>query len=194
MEPKHIVELALQVDRLEALPRLGWAMRGVARPESVAAHVFGTAFWAMLLAELFPQADALKILRMALLHELGETKLGDIPKIAEAYLPANAKDAAERAVAVELLACRDAAGERQLALFDEFQQGETLEARLVRAADKLQMMAKALRYELDGQRGVRGFWRYAPNFPDYGMPEIRALFDELRSRRPQPVDDADAEP
>jgi len=185
MEPQTVVDLALEADRLDSLPRTGWLLRGVAAPETVAAHCFGTAFWAMLLADLFPGADALKMLRMALLHELGEIKLGDIPKIGAAYLPPGAKDEAERRIAAELLAPLAARGEKYAALFAECQAATTIEAKLVRAADKLHLMMKALRYELDGARGIAGFWRHAANFPDFGLPEIRALFDELRGRRPR---------
>ncbi len=184
MTATTIVDFALQADRLDMLPRTGWQMRGVARPETVAAHCFGTALWTMLLADETPGVDADKALRMALLHELGETKLSDIPKIAESYLPPGAKDDAERRIAAELLEPLGARGAACLALVVEFQAGATVEAKLVRAADKLHMMMKALRYELDGNRGVAEFWSYEPNFPDYGLPLVRELFAALRARRP----------
>jgi 5'-deoxynucleotidase YfbR-like HD superfamily hydrolase len=184
MDAKAIVDLAWEVDRLESIPRMGWQMRGIPRPESVAAHVQGVTFWAMLLADEIEGADPLKAMRMATLHELGELKLGDIPKIAEKYLPAGAKDAAEEKITEEFLALLGAKGAPLMELFREFQQGESLEARIVTAADKLQMMLKVLRYETDGFRGILGFWDYEPNFRDMGLPEARVLFEEIRGRRP----------
>ena len=183
MDVPAVVDLALQVDRLEALPRLGYAMRGVPRPESITAHAYGVAFWTMLLADHIQGVDATKALRMAVLHELGEAKLGDIPKIAERYLPPGAKDAAEDQIVAEFMEPLGGVGDNYLTLFREFQEGRTLEARLVRSADKLQMMLKVLRYELDCSRGISGFWNYEPNFRDHAFPEVRALFAEIRRRR-----------
>jgi len=189
-----VLELAMQLDRLESLPRMGWLMRGVRQPESVAAHVFGVACWAMLLADRLDGIDVLKVLRMALLHELGEIKLTDIPRIAESYLPAGAKDAAERRIAAELLAPLGEQGEAYLALFAEYQAGQSLEARLVRGADKLQMMGKTLCYEQDGYRRLAEFWRFPPNFADHEIPEVRTLFAELRARRATVSAEPAAEP
>lgn len=184
MKVREIVDLLLEVDRLEAYPRMGYLMRSVAAPESVAAHSYGMTMWAMLLVDHFPEADAEKTLRMALLHELGEVKLGDIPKRGENFLPAGAKDEAESKIAACLLAPLEELGERYRQLFEEFIAGETLEARLVKAADKLQMMAKVLRYERAGNRDMAEFWNYPPNFVEQDLDLVRALFTELRRRRP----------
>lgn len=194
MNPQAMIDLALQFDRLESLPRMGYLMRGVAHPENVAAHVFGVAVWAMLLADKIGGVDTAKVLRLALLHELGEVKLTDIPRIAEDYLPPGAKDAAEKKIAGELLAGFGPMGESYVQLFAEYQECRTLESRLVHAADKLQMMTKVLRYHGDGQTGVRGFWNYEPNFRDFDIPEVRAIFNELRLRRPDDAGKQPAEP
>lgn len=183
----EILDLALEIDRLEALPRMGWLMRGVRQPESVAAHAYGVACWAMLLADRLGGVETLKVLRMALLHELGEIKLTDIPKVGEQYLPAGAKEEAERRIAAELLAPLADWGEEYAALFAEYQAGQSPEARLVRAADKLQMMAKALRYEQSGYREIEEFWAFPGNFADQNLPEVRALFAELRARHQRDV-------
>ena len=194
MNPQPLIDLAMQLDRLEALPRMGYLMRGIAHPESVAAHVFGVAVWSMLLADELGGVDTLKVLRMALLHELGEVKLTDIPKIAEEYLPPGAKDAAEQKIAAELLAGLDARGEAYAQLFAEYQEARTREARIVHAADKLQMMAKVLRYQQNGAMGVAGFWNYPPNFRDFDLPEVGAIFAELRRRRPAATTGSSTEP
>ncbi|NLH49109.1 MAG: HD domain-containing protein [Myxococcales bacterium] len=194
MNPQTLIDLAMQLDRLESLPRMGYLMRGIAHPESVAAHVFGVAVWSMLLADELGGVDPLKVLRLALLHELGEVKLTDIPKIAEEYLPLGAKDAAETKIAAELLSGLEVRGEEYLRLFTEYQEARTREARLVHAADKLQMMAKVLRYQQNGATGVDGFWNHAPNFRDFDLPEVREIFAELRRRRPVVATGSPAEP
>ena len=67
----------------------------------MAAHSFGVCVAAMLLAdELLAQGvvvDAEKVLRMALLHDWAEVRVGDMPRIATAYFGADARSEAETA-------------------------------------------------------------------------------------------------
>ena len=70
--------------QLKQLYRQGWLKRGVPpeRCESVAEHTLGVAVLVMLLADTrFPELDAQKVLRMALLHDFGEIDAGDFTPI-----------------------------------------------------------------------------------------------------------------
>jgi len=184
MDPKTFVDLLLEVDQLEDFPRAGFLKRAVARPESVAAHCFGMALTSMMLADLIPESDKEKVMRMALLHEMGEVHLTDLPRIAGEYITVEVKENAEHRAAADLLAPLGELGDSYLALFDEFLAGETLEARIVRSADKIQMMAKVLRYELAGYRLVAEFWDYVDNLIDHDLPLAADLFAEIEARRP----------
>jgi putative hydrolase of HD superfamily len=73
--------------------------------------------------------------------------------------------------------------ERARLLYDEYQEGTTPEARLVKACDKLQLMLKVAVYERWGTGALAEFWDNPDNFPDGGFPAVRELFEELRSRR-----------
>jgi putative hydrolase of HD superfamily len=183
MKVKETVDFLFEVDRLEAYPRMGYLMRGVPRPESVAAHVFGAVWWAMLLADAIPDADADRTMRLALLHDLGEVRMTDIPYRGGLHFPAGVKEAAERSVADALLAKLGDKGQTYVELFREYQEGTSLEARIVHVADKLQMIAKVARYEQAGQRGLDDFWNTPENFRDHGLPLAAELFAELISRR-----------
>ena len=57
-----------------------------------------------------------------------------------------------------------------LALYEEYQQGTTPEARLVKACDKLQLMLKVAVYERWGTGALGEFWDNPDNFPDGGFP------------------------
>ena len=81
------------------------------------------------------------------------------------------------------LRIRRAPSERGIPLYEEYQQGTTLEARLVKACDKLQLMLKVAVYERWGERGLAEFWDNPDNFPDPGFPVVAELFAELRARR-----------
>src|SRR5689334_1471914 len=76
----------IELQRLKRLDRTGWTLRGLPNgTESVAAHSFGVVVAAMLLAdELLAQGvsvDMEKVLRMALLHDWAEVRVGDMPRI-----------------------------------------------------------------------------------------------------------------
>lgn len=49
------------------------------RPESVAEHSWRIALMAFWLRDEFPQADMDRVIRMCLIHDLGECFTGDIP-------------------------------------------------------------------------------------------------------------------
>ena len=65
----------------------------------------------------------------------------------------------------------------------EAERGDSLEARLVKAADKAQMMIKALSYERQQRGHLEEFWSNPKNFDDRGVAVARELFAVLAARR-----------
>src|SRR3712207_6738697 len=97
-----MISTLLELQRLKRLERTGWTLRGLAPgAESVAAHTYGVAVAAMLLAdELRARGVALdveRVLRVALLHDWAEARVGDMPRTATEYFGAEARRRAERA-------------------------------------------------------------------------------------------------
>lgn len=158
---------------LKSLPRTGWLDRGVdpTRCESVADHSLRVALLAWLAAEELESEtdlDVDRLLRLALIHDLAETLVGDIPPYdpsALADVPerdraafldrrhhraphrASAKKAAERAAMADLLAdlsptLRDRLG----VLWRELELGESAEARFVKQADMLETYLQSREY------------------------------------------------
>lgn len=180
----RLVGLLLQANRLKSTPRTGWVQRGVPRPESVADHSHGVSMAALLLAEVgAPDADREKILTMAVLHDLAESVTGDLSLGASRLLPPGAKALAEAAAMDELGADLEFfAGWR--AVWEEFEAGESLEAQLVRDADRLDLLTQALVYErTTGNRELEEFWTFAPP-ASFRLPVSRELAAALASRRP----------
>ena len=175
-----LLDALLELQALDRLPRTGYALRGVDDPESIAEHGFhlGVLVWA--LAAAMPGLDLGRALELALVHDLPEIRIGDLPRTAGRYLPAGAKATAERAALGELLA---PLGDRGPALLAEFEEGDSPEARLVRACDKLQLMIKVFHYERWGATGLVEFWENEMNFPDPGLAPVDELLAELRERR-----------
>ena len=77
MEPKQLLEILQIAARLKTTPRHCETAPG--RAESVADHSWRIALMAMLLTPQFPEADMNKVIRMCLIHDLGEAFTGDIP-------------------------------------------------------------------------------------------------------------------
>jgi 5'-deoxynucleotidase len=178
-QAESIFNAVAAMDVLEALPRSGYLIRGLRMPENVAAHSFATAFLAMLLADAEGEVDRAKVLEMALIHEAGETHTTDIPRTAKNHFPEGAIEDAERSAAKVVLG-ELPGSERYLALFSEYIEGESREAKLVRAADKLQMLCKVRFYEKAGTRGLDDFFENDQGMDLDPFPVARELLELLK--------------
>lgn len=153
----------IELQRLKGLDRTGWTLRGLASgTESVAAHSFGVGVTAMMLADEAKErgvaVDTEKVVRMALLHDWAETRVGDMPKTATAYFGSEARRRAETAAFNDVV--KGAGADEQLykALYLEYEERESLEARLVKAADIIDLLVEALALQRAGARGLNEFW------------------------------------
>ena len=77
MEPTMLLDILRQAEKLKCVTRHCDTSSG--RRESVAEHSWRLALMAMLVADEFPQDDMNKVIRMCLIHDLGESFTGDIP-------------------------------------------------------------------------------------------------------------------
>ncbi len=175
-----LLDLLLEIQMLDRVPRMGYALRGVVDGESVTEHSWHVLFLVWSLAPRVPEVDPHRAVEMALIHDLAELRVGDLPRTASRYFPAGAKRAAETAAMAELAAPLP---ERAQELFADYEQGTSPEAKLVKACDKLQLMLKVAVYQHWGAGGLGEFWENPDNFPDGGFPAVRELFEELRRRR-----------
>jgi putative hydrolases of HD superfamily len=175
--PEDVLDLMEAVHPLDRVARAGYVLRGVAEPESVAAHSHAVALMTLLVARACPgQFDPAKALAMALIHDLPEARLMDIPMPALDGPLGAAKDLAERNIANDML------DPDLAALFEEYQRGASPEARLVRGLDRAQMMARVRMYGLEGRGRLDEFWRNPANFRDYGIEAVSDIFDAVCAR------------
>jgi len=145
--------LALQP--LETLPRTGWAMQGIAQPETIAGHVLGTCHMILALGpEVLPPIDVERCLALALVHDAPEVLIGDMPRSATALFPVGAKARAEDAAAARVLG-----GLSPLAIerYGEYRAQATRESRFARLCDRLQMGVRLVGYRRLGLRGLEEF-------------------------------------
>ncbi|WP_297435176.1 HD family hydrolase [Thermococcus sp.] len=177
------LELFLEAGNLKKLRRTGWILRGVPIPESIADHSFRAALITLFLADELRdggvEIDTERALRMALLHDLGEARITDVPLPAQRYF-----DKAGGEEALKGLFDKIEGAGRYMALFEEYSGGSTPEGKLVRFADKLEMLLQAYEYERTGFRGLDEFWKVAEDLrASEFYPYFRDLVEGLVERR-----------
>jgi putative hydrolase of HD superfamily len=186
MDASTALQLLVDALRLKRTPRTGWVMRGVNDAESVADHSFGVAFVSLILAEMVEQPlDKTKLLTIALLHDLPESVISDLPTPAVAHFAPGAKRKAEIEALNELL-CRLPCAGLWHAWWEEFENGTSIEGQLVRDADRLDMLIQAYVYEqTTGNRWLEEFWPRS-DASHFECAAAQALYEELRSLHQQP--------
>jgi len=130
-----ILDFLRSAERLKTVPRSGWTSQG--HQESVAEHTWRLALMAMLLYGRDPGIDLARLLKMCLIHDLGEAIGGDVPAPLQAAGPGKA--ARERADLADLVASLpEPLGREITALWDEYEAAATPEARIAKGLDKLE--------------------------------------------------------
>jgi putative hydrolase of HD superfamily len=152
---------------LKRLPRTGWLLAGVAQSESVADHSFATALLAISMASVInqdPQASGLerpldigRVAQIAVVHDVAESVVTDLPRRATQLIGKRAKHEAE-ALAMTQLA-NTLPNAEFVALWQEYSSLSSPEGRLVHDADKLEMVHQALVYERAGNQNLGEFWQ-----------------------------------
>lgn len=181
MDAAALVDMLLHANQLKRTARTGWVQRGVPNSENVAAHSYGVAYITLLLAQLVEEPiDLGKALALALLHDLPEGLTTDIPAPAWRYLPAGSKAEAEREALEEMVGDAPFAP-RFLEWWEELELDESVEARLVHDADKVEVFLQAVVYEEQtGNAHLQEFWDVAHEFH---YSAAQAVYDALRERR-----------
>lgn len=77
MNPSTFLDILGVAEKLKCNTRHSWTSSG--RHESVAEHSWRLCLMAMLVRDEFPELDMDKVLRMCVIHDLGEAFTGDIP-------------------------------------------------------------------------------------------------------------------
>ncbi|MBP6952275.1 MAG: HD domain-containing protein [Alphaproteobacteria bacterium] len=127
-------------EKLKCELRHSWLSSG--RQESVAEHTWRMSLMVILFAPyLSKPVDLEKCLKIAILHDLAEAKVGDIPVFETQNLKAKQrKQALEQSAMVELCASlQDKLGDELFSLWEEYEEKDSFEAQFVNALDKLEV-------------------------------------------------------
>ncbi|MFN2492662.1 MAG: HD family hydrolase [Pyrinomonadaceae bacterium] len=166
----------IELQRLKRLERTGWMLRGLPiGTESVAAHSFGVAITAMMLADEIQargvDLDIERVIRQALLHDWAETRVGDLPKTATEYFEWEARKKAEAGAFGDIVKDIGVFASQYRALYRDYEQRESIEARLVKAADTIDLLIQTLALERAGAKGLDEFYEVAHQ-RDFQLPAM----------------------
>jgi putative hydrolase of HD superfamily len=134
-EPDGILTFLRAAERLKTVARSGWTSTG--QQESVAEHTWRLSLMAMVLYGQDDGVDVARLLKMCLIHDLGEAISGDIP--APAQRPDAPKSGQERGDLLQLISPLPSSIQNEiLSLWDEYEAASSLEAKLAKGLDKLE--------------------------------------------------------
>lgn len=171
------LDFALKVGKLKKLQRAGWIRENVKDPESVADHSFQTAIMAMVLAP-FLEVDQNKLIKLALIHDVGETESGDLVWERGQLIDEEKREKKER---IEKNAIRKILGKEYGELFHELTKRKTEEAKLLWQIDRLERMTQALEYEKEQGKDLTEFFVNADKFITH--PKLREILDQVIQER-----------
>lgn len=187
-----LLDRAIEYTELKDVERSGWVLRGVENPESVADHSWGTAQLCLLFAPHarverdLPQLDPHRAVSMALVHDLAEVRVGDIPRRADADPGSVVAKTRQETAAIMHLTSTDGLDDDTPAalslhlvndLWQEYEEGSSAAARFVRDMNLIDMCLQALVYERDHRYDADSG---EDAFPDY--PRMDEFFETSRAR------------
>jgi putative hydrolases of HD superfamily len=177
-----ILEFTQAAEQLKDTLRSGVTARG--RSESTAEHTWRVCLMVMLFARDMPELDLLRLLKLCLVHDLGEAISGDVPATQQHSDPDRAYR--ERADLVALCApLPQDLREEVIALWEEYTAGATPEAAAAKGFDKLETMLQHLvglnAPDFDYEFNLTYGKAYTDRHPL--LAAIRGMVDEQTRRR-----------
>ena len=133
MDARKLLDIMNTAEKLKDATRHCYTKNG--RRESVAEHCWMAALMAFFMRDEFPEADMDKVIRMCLIHDLGEAFTGDIPVFdkTEAH-----EEREERMLDSWVDTLPENYRAEMTGLYDEMEKMETTEAKIYKAIDNLE--------------------------------------------------------
>ena len=189
MDARALIDFLRVMERLKDAPRHCWTTGG--RRESVAEHSWRVSLMAMLMADEFPGVDIDKVVRMCLVHDIGEAITGDIPT----FMKTDADRVVEGREVDALIGGLPEPWPEQLGtLFAEMEALQTPEAKLYKALDRMEAIQShnesdlgtwlPLEYALNLTSGHKdaAFSPYLANLRAEMRRDTEAMIEDARRR------------
>lgn len=133
MNPRELIQTMATAERLKDEIRHCYTSKG--RPESVAEHSWMMTLMAFFMKNEFPEADMDKVIKMCMIHDLGECFTGDIPT----FDKSEKNEELEEKLLFEWVHSlpTDISVEME-ALYNEMKERKTVEAKIYKSIDSLE--------------------------------------------------------
>ena len=181
-EIEGILTFLRAAERLKTITRSGWTSTG--QQESVAEHTWRLTLMAMLLYGQDPEVNVSRLLKMCLIHDLGEAIGGDVP--APAQVSGSSKATQERRDLLQIIEPLPAALQQEiLELWDDYEAAGSREAQIAKGLDKLETILQH-NQGLNPQDFDYGFnLGYGARFTgsDATLTALRARLDQETARK-----------
>lgn len=143
MKPTEFIKIMKVAENLKNNTRHSWTSTG--RHESVAEHSWRMTMMAYFIKDEFPNVDIDKVIKMCMFHDMGEAFTGDIPTFEK-----NEKDehTEEKLLNAWIESLPNSYGNKLKSLFDEMKAQETIEAKIYKALDKMEVLIQHNEAEL----------------------------------------------
>jgi putative hydrolase of HD superfamily len=183
-----VLDFLRAAEALKTAARSGWTSAG--EPESVAEHTWRLCLMALVLHPAFPEVDFARLVKICIIHDLGEAIGGDVPAPEQARRGGSKADD-ERRDLLQLLEPLPAPLRDEITgLWDEYEAARSPEARLAKALDKLETILQHTQGQNPADFDYRfnlGYGRqYTADHPT--IAALRALLDEETERRARESD------
>ncbi|KAI5675639.1 hypothetical protein M9H77_06589 [Catharanthus roseus] len=175
-----VIDFLTLCHRLKTTKRAGWVKRDVENPESIADHMYRMGLMALIAADI-PGVNRDKCVKMAIVHDIAEAIVGDITP--SDGIPKLEKSRMERE-ALEHMCKLLGGGPRAKEMADlwmEYEENTSLEAKVVKDFDKVEMILQALEYEKDQGKDLEEFFESTAGKFQTDVGKAWAL--EIASRR-----------
>jgi putative hydrolase of HD superfamily len=162
---------------LKNIPRQGWIDKlSVSNPESVSDHSYSMAIMCMVISDL-RHLNSEKILKIALLHDLAESLIGDLtPEQIDKESKKKLENDAFKKIIKNL---PESIKSKYLEIWFEYQDNISPEAKLIHQIDKIEMVLQAKIYQKNGydKDKLESFFESAKKEID--DPQLKELFIQI---------------
>ncbi|CAL5869771.1 uncharacterized protein PFLUO_LOCUS4001 [Penicillium psychrofluorescens] len=180
------------IERLKTTKREGWRRFGMANGESISDHMYRMSIMTMMAPpSLAVRLNIPHCTKMALIHDMAESLVGDITPVDKDVT--KAEKARREASVMDYITSSllgnvpggALSGAEIKRVFQEYEDNETLEACFVHDIDKMELLLQMIEYERTHHVDLSEFQHVAARIQ---LPEIQAwAADVVRERGKQPV-------
>ena len=135
MEARKLLDALLVAEKLKDETRHCYTSRG--RHESVAEHSWMMSLMAYFMKDEFPEANMDKVIKMCIIHDLGEAFTGDIPTFEKTEAD---RDTEENLLYRWVNSLPDKYAKEMISLYEEMEERKTIEAKIYKAIDGLEAL------------------------------------------------------